>query len=178
MPNWVVNKIELMGNDEENAKILNFIKGDRKNGDGDIDFNVIIPMPNYIYTGNLGEKEYKKYGKNNWYDWSIENWGCKWSASSTYAFENGVIFETPWDCPISIFKRLTEIFPKVDMEMIYADENMGRNIGKVTYINGVFTINRYDAYQDGNTAWEIYIDLWGSEGLEKDENGNWKLVDF
>lgn len=49
------------------------------------------------------------------------------------------------------------------MEMIYADENMGRNIGKVTYINGVFTINRYDAYQDGNTAWEIYIDLWGLE---------------
>lgn len=37
MPNWVVNKIELMGNDEENAKILNFIKGDRKNGDGDIE---------------------------------------------------------------------------------------------------------------------------------------------
>ncbi len=34
---------------------------------------------------------------------------------------------------------------------------------KVTYINGVFTINRYDAYQDGNTAWKIYIDLWGLE---------------
>lgn len=173
MPNWVVNKIELMGNDEENAKILNFIKGDGKNGD--IDFNVIIPMPNYIYTGDLGEKEYKKYGKNNWYDWSIENWGCKWPASYTYAFENGVIFETPWDCPIPIFKRLTELFPKVDMEMTYADEDMGRNIGKATYINGVFTINEYDAYQDGNTAWEIYIDLWGDEYLEKDENGNWKI---
>ena len=24
-------------------------------------------------AGDLGEKEYKKYGKNNWYDWSIEN---------------------------------------------------------------------------------------------------------
>ena len=64
------------------------------------------------------------------------------------------------------------------MEMIYANEDMGRNIGKVTYINGVFTINRYDAYQDGNVAWEIYIDLWGSEGLEIDENGNPKTGRF
>lgn len=176
MPNWVVNKINLMGNNKENSEILNFIKG--KEGYGNIDFNAIIPMPDYIYTGDLGIEEHRKYGKNNWYDWSIENWGCKWNASMSCSFAGGVVFETPWDSPIPVFKKLTELFPKVDMEMTYADEDMGRNIGKVTYINGVFTINRYDAYQDGSLAWDIYIDLWGeNECLKKDENGNWQLQD-
>lgn len=179
MPNWVTNKITLLGKDKENKEILTFIKG--KERKAFIDFGKIIPMPDYISKKKLSTEEFlvnKKIRKNNWYDWSIENWGTKWNANHCHKFKNGVIFDTAWDCPIPIFKRLTELFPKVDMELTYADENMGRNIGKVTYINGVFTINRYDAYQGGNTTWEIYIDLWGSEGLEKDENGNWKLVDF
>ena len=181
MPNWVKNKIKFMGNDEENAKILNYIRSENEVESvveeqyNAIDFNRIIPIPDYIYVGNLGEKERKKYGKNNWYDWCIENWGTKWNTIGTYACENEVFFDTAWDSPVPIFKRLTEIFPNVDMELTYADEDIGSNIGRVTYIDGNFSINRYNAHQDGNDAWEIYIDLWGDEDLEKDESGNWQV---
>ena len=40
-------------------------------GLGSIDFNKVIPMPDYIFQGNLGMAEREKYGKENWYDWSI-----------------------------------------------------------------------------------------------------------
>ena len=23
----------------------------------------------------------QEYGHTNWYDWSIDNWGCKWNCS-------------------------------------------------------------------------------------------------
>ena len=73
MPNWVVNKVTFIGNQDKIEKILEQIKGK----DALIDFNKIIRMPDYIYNGDLGTKERKKYGENNWYDWRIRNWGGK-----------------------------------------------------------------------------------------------------
>ena len=34
---------------------------------------IILPMPKNIFQGGLGQEEKEKYGKNNWYDWSIAN---------------------------------------------------------------------------------------------------------
>ena len=83
MPNWVTNKITLLGKDKENKEILTFIKG--KERKAFIDFGKIIPMPDYISKKKLSTEEFlvnKKIRKNNWYDWSIENWGTKWNANT------------------------------------------------------------------------------------------------
>ena len=48
-------------NDEKISKILSFEN--------------ITPMPLTIFRGDLGEAERKIHGNNNWYDWSIKNWG-------------------------------------------------------------------------------------------------------
>lgn len=178
MPNWVVNKVTFIGSQNKIEKIFEHIKGE----DTLIDFNKIIPMPDYIYRGNLGEKERKKYGKNNWYDWSIEHWNTKWNATDTYRENNSIYYNTAWSPATPIFQKLTQMYPDIDMELQWADEDMGNNIGEAIYEDKELTISEYSGF-DGNTeernkAWEIYIDLWGEcDYLELDENGNYTLLD-
>ena len=83
MPNHVTNIIKLNGDRKQIRELLEQIQSDEL-GLGTIDFEKIIPMPENIYRGNLGREEMKLYGKNNWYDWCISNWGTKWSA---YGYE-------------------------------------------------------------------------------------------
>ena len=79
MPNHVTNRITIIADKQRTQEILGFIKNDER-GLGSIDFNKIIPMPDNIYRGNLGQKEKELYGQNNWYDWSIANWDTKWNS--------------------------------------------------------------------------------------------------
>ena len=67
MPNHVNNIITYEGDKKQIAKMLEAIKNDEF-GIGTVDFNKIIPMPDDIYTGNLGPKEREIYGDKNWYD--------------------------------------------------------------------------------------------------------------
>ena len=81
-----------------------------KSKDNDFDFNNIVPMPKNIFRGNLGREEEEKYGDNNWYRWSIDNWGTKWNSVDTRVEENGSTlsynFMTAWDCPRQIVDAL------------------------------------------------------------------------
>lgn len=69
MPNHVTNRIKITGDPDTVKHILNKIKSDEF-GVGTMDFEKIIPMPENIFRGNLGLRERKLYGKNNWYDWT------------------------------------------------------------------------------------------------------------
>ena len=71
MPNHVINELNFIGKQKDIDKILSLIHGEEENQY--IDFNKIIPMPDYIYRGGLGRKEQELYGKNNWYDWSNDH---------------------------------------------------------------------------------------------------------
>ena len=107
MPNWTENNVLFVGK----KKQLETLKTMLKSKDNDFDFNNIIPMPKNIFRGNLGREEEEKYGKNNWYHWSIENWGTKWNACNTEIVDDtGNLlyyrFETAWDCPREIVDAL------------------------------------------------------------------------
>ena len=60
-----------------------------------------------VMSQKCAENLVKKYGADNWYDWSLNNWGCKWDANSEpvedgdYEFR----FETPWSEPEGFIKK-------------------------------------------------------------------------
>lgn len=52
----------------------------------------------------------KKYGAVTWYDWRLDHWGVKWDACDSYLTDDGdIVFNTPWDTPKLILKRLADI---------------------------------------------------------------------
>ena len=81
MPNWSYNILN--ASDEVLKQIVN--------EEGEIDFNTVIPMPKELkgtVSPNRDDTQEKKdasknlidkYGSDNWYDWSCENWGTKWN---------------------------------------------------------------------------------------------------
>ena len=180
MPNNITNKIEFYGEQSNINKVLNVISGEYEC----IDFNKLIPMPDHIYHGNLGEKERKLYGKDNWYDWSISHWGTKWNAySSSFDEENNIIyFDTAWSCPLPILDALAKICYEHEVSFAgkWADEDRGYNVG-------VFESDcdddeywfSYDYIENcSNEAYEIYVELkGGSECMGKDDDGNWVAYD-
>lgn len=141
MPNHITNRIKLNGEDADIHKLMEDIKNDEF-GLGTIDFEKVIPMPDNIYRGSLGPAEEKLYGKNNWYDWSLANWGTKWNA---YGYNEGedyscnkdsLRFLSAWSAPHPVIQKLSEMFPCVKIEHEWADEDIGANCGRRTYYNG------------------------------------------
>lgn len=113
MPNWTANYFTLEGSEENITHLKHFFASD----ESVFDFNKILPMPkhssSFFAKGSLGEKERKKYGNNNWYNWSILNWGTKWNAveASLDTDNNNKLeysFRTAWDAPRGIIQALLE----------------------------------------------------------------------
>ena len=150
-----------------------------------IDFNKIIPMPNNIYRGDLGKRERELYGSNNWYDWSVANWGTKWNAQySSLNNKNTLWFDTAWSCPIPVLDKLAEIccINDVRFEGEWADEDCGCNVGVFWSDNCVdkncdFYYRPIDDMTD--EAYDIYVKLKGeSDCMGKDGDGHWVRYDY
>ena len=121
MPNWVFNKVYFYGDKEKIKEIKDAVSTE----DNKFDFNKIVPMPDNIYCGPLGQEEMRRYGKNNWYDWSWDNWGTKWNASDVcWSGDNFVSFSTAWNTPEKVFKALAEKYPDVEFSVSFADEDL------------------------------------------------------
>lgn len=150
MPNHVTNIIKLNGDRKQISELLEQIQND-EHGLGTIDFEKIIPMPENIYRGNLGREETNLYGKNNWYDWCISNWGTKWSAygyekDCDYSNAEELRFLTAWAAPHPVIQRLSEMFPEIKIIHEWADEDIGMNCGRYEYYDG----ERYEEYYAEN----------------------------
>lgn len=117
MPNHITTQVEITA---PKKKIDELIKKTKIQLDADLesnefDFNGIVPMPKHSDTffaeGGLGSDEREKYGKNNWYDWSCDNWGTKWNAYGVkfIAHEDEKLvlqIDTAWDTPHQIWEAL------------------------------------------------------------------------
>lgn len=149
MPNHVTNRIKITGDPDTVKRVMDAVKNE--SGIGTIDFEKIIPIPENIYRGGLSREEMKLYGKNNWYDWCISNWGTKWNA---YGFDNNarqradneIIFLTAWSAPHPVIQRLAEMFPEIKINHEWADEDIGMNCGRYAYYDG----ERYEEYYAEN----------------------------
>lgn len=118
------------------------------------------------------------YGHADWYDWRIANWGTKWNASNTHVDWDGhaISFDTAWSAPEPIIYALSEAFPDVEFEWMYADEDCGYNTGIAIYKNGCLEINENDG--GSPEAYNTYVECWGSSDcMYQDKDGNWNRYD-
>lgn len=75
---------------------------------------------------NLG-KQYldnlKKYGAENWYEWSKTNWGTKWNSGDVEVDnkKQTIHFTTAWSVPTPIFEQILNTI-KTRFSVFYADE--------------------------------------------------------
>lgn len=189
MPNYIKNKIVFNCSEERLNEVFSFIKGER----GDIDFQKIIPMPktfleydttNHPNGAGIADVDMKLkfiqatkfqkdvYGIVGWYDWAIFHWGTKWNASDAFREGNAVWFTTAWNGVPDIVQMLVELFPDVDVEYAFADEDYGYNVGTGYSEDGEFYFSMCEGGSDD--AYHICFDLWGCEDLFEKVDGEWR----
>lgn len=148
MPNYVNNILEIRSKNTED--IVNFIK-QHYNEDGLFDFNTFVKEPenedecpseyNMKLTDNDRSLEiFEDKPWFNWYDWRLKYWGTKWNCADeskcyfdldkirecdSYFSPVYIHFTTAWTPPIPIFKKIFEMHPELDINIIYhSTENM------------------------------------------------------
>ena len=114
-------------------------------------------MEDYIKLGRVYAKNKLRYGSCTWYDWCVKNWGTKWNAYEIKRFGNTLIFETAWSAPVPIIKRISEMFPTINILHRFADEDIGQNCGYYMWRNGDITST---LKMDDEAAEEFALDVW------------------
>lgn len=122
--------------------------------------------------GNVGPKERELYGKNNWYDWNIENIGSKWRPSNGYYSrvsdtQLSLRFETPWSTPFPLMEAFYKKYKMEELKCEYADEDMGYNCG--TY--GWNEDGYFECYSDvgSDESYKFACEVWGYEPEEEED---------
>ena len=186
MPNDVTNILKVKGNAGLKAKFFDSLKTEAY-GLGSIDFNKVIPMPEHIFRGNLGKAEREQYGKDNWYDWSCDNWGTKWNSygygrldMSEFDGET-VYFCTAWGAPLPVIKQIAKDYSELSFEWQWADEDLGNNVGEIDFEKGEMVrvhIPEFDTKEAWDMAAEIIgIDLEAYGFKVNSETGTYEYVE-
>lgn len=129
----------------------------------------------YMELGRAYIKNLRMYGATTWYDWRRTHWGTKWNAYDQHLDGDGSIwFNTANSTPAPVIERIAQLFPEVTIDLLYADEDAGYNVGHVTFEDGECV----DAYlPDGGSdeAMRIYFATHPENEafFEKNEEGNW-----
>lgn len=129
------------------------------------DFNKIIKTPDHIYQWNLWQAEREKYGEENcWYHWNISNWGTKRNAYFVEFKEDEIKFETARSHPDPIIEEISRLFPEVEFEISYADEDIGNNCDQ-------YTIKNTEKVTIGITKdvklWAMMFRWWSEEDINE-----------
>jgi len=103
----------------------------------------------------------------DWYEWRVKTWGTKWDAYNIspewYGDDNciHIDFSTAWSVPNAILIELSRMFPEVNIQNAYADEDWGSNCGTAVYSGGERV-----SFVEGDR--DFAKDLWGGEDKEED----------
>lgn len=124
MPNHITNIIRA------DQDVLDALCVTDADGKKTVDFNTIVPMPDSIHTGSIGIERFDD--PTAWRRWSIDNWGTKWNAYGQQAGQTTpgeIRFETAWSHPEPVINALSALFPDREIQVAYADEDAGYNLG-------------------------------------------------
>ena len=153
MPNWCNNTITIQGPTDTIKPLWDEAK---KTGL----LNAIKPMPSILEDttsptpDNLDSVQKStmvaQTGFDNWYDWRVANWGCKWDVDTEGLefTDNGDgtasiagWFDSPWGPPIEAYNTFCDDMDNCSLEAFYEEGGMDfaghYNNGKDDYIEGL-----------------------------------------
>lgn len=120
--------------------------------------------------GKAAWNNIRLYGSPTWYEWCSQHWGTKWDAYgygvSKVDYQDGdaLNFLTAWSAPHPVMEKLAEMFPNVEIEHEWADEDIGHNCGRYRYQNGVRIEEWFP--ETNREAIDLGCELMGMEPLD------------
>lgn len=148
MPNWCDNKLEIQGDADEIKQVILSLEGD-----GEFDFNKVIPYPEKFAQMDKEEKDsgYRAGG----YKWCNENWGTKWNACQVIRLTSGFEFLTAWSPSVPVTQKLSEQYPNLTFIHRF-EENNADYSGYVIFKAGVQLEGKggdFDDYPLSDHSW-------------------------
>ena len=91
-----------------------------------------IEIPELVECSNGSEEKRQKliqdYGTDNWYDWSLMNWGTKWDCSSEeMGFDTDnenyitINFNSAWSPPVHWLRNVIKLFPNLNFKLVFME---------------------------------------------------------
>lgn len=131
MPNWCNNTLSIQGPTETLKPLWEETK---KTGL----LQAMKPMPKELEDTTSPSSSANKpqpmiEGFDNWYDWRVQNWGCKWDVDSEGLefTDNGdgtasIVgwFDSPWGPPIEAFNTFCDDNDNCSLESFYEEGGM------------------------------------------------------
>ena len=172
------NNLDVSGekvSEKEYGKILDKINqcyGERKlfgrnefgvNGE---DFDTLGGREGYLNYGKTIIENRMNYGHSTWYEWSRENWGVKWNASSSRVQrdlnEVTIFFETPWEPVTQLMSKIGEKYKDIRLEYDASEEQTAFYEKRMVMENGKITEGI--VYEpDSKEAMEHFMKIWEVE---------------
>ncbi len=138
MPNWCMNSATIKHTD---PKVIREISAAFEKGEF---LQSVVPMP------DDPQPEKNELGSlPNWYNWRVENWGCKWDVGGDGTLvrmsPNKIIisFDSPWAPPVEAYTTMA--LNGFDVVAMYFEPGMcfyGR------FDNGIDSGSAYDDHND------------------------------
>jgi hypothetical protein len=170
MPNWCSNSLKIVGDAKSIADFARVTTSHENHSETGIRLVNHYPMPQELADtpkGSFGESEKQKameemnkankekYGFADWYDWSIANWGTKWSDCETelvHHFPTELLyrFDTAWSPPIPLIEKMSVKYPTLSFAIVYEELGMGF-MGGVKIVDGE-TVMEEDIEIDSRTG--------------------------
>jgi hypothetical protein len=179
MPNWCENTLNVNGAAEDISAFIKWLD------DKPFCFERIVATPDELQDNcpfsqarkdsGAGKELIEKFGSDNWYDWRLQNWGCKWdiddregrpthSSAELICFD----FQTPWGPPERAIHTLSLKFPNLTFFLAHYEMGCGF-AGEMKVKNGESKGAYYDSEKDVDSFKQYVSERWGMEFDEEEE---------
>jgi hypothetical protein len=151
------------GDDTEIRTIMGYAWGKEFATPEDLIEHMIVKGSANLEEAQKALDNERLYGCRDWYGWSTANWGTKWNAYSTNDTDvDEVTFETAWSNPYPVMVALSVKYPEAIINVRFADEDFGHNVGEYSLENGEVI---YENIPEGGSeeALELAADITGYE---------------
>lgn len=134
---------------------------------------------NLISLINFGKQNFENlrdFGHRTWYEWANHHWGTKWNACETNRTNyNEIIFVTAWAPPYPVIRKLAELYPNVNFEFEFAEEQTGYWSGRIEIEQGSI-VEEMEYPEYSKEAFEKSFELCGGEEFYEfdEESGTYK----
>ena len=143
MPNWITNVLSV--NADTSDDLINFLNHHIIGSWFKLD--TIVPQPKsrnecprkYIVSSAIEAERLREdppltYTDDkvwfDWYNWNLDNWGCKWEASGFNPIDKdliksegicsvSIVFTTAWNPPLKAIKVLFDLYPSLRIGLEY-----------------------------------------------------------